>query len=34
MEQHAVDLLRLFGAFLAVMTLPIVIGIIAVIREK
>ena len=34
MEQNAFDLLVLFGAFLAVMFLPIAIGIVAVIREK
>jgi hypothetical protein len=34
MEQNALDLLWLFAAFLAVMSLPIWIGIVAVIREK
>jgi len=34
MHQNASDLLLLFGGFLAVMTLPIWIGIVAVIREK
>lgn len=34
MQQNAIDLLVLFGGFLAVMSLPIWIGIIAVLREK
>ncbi len=34
MEQNATDLLMLFGAFVLVMSLPIWIGIIAVIRAK
>ena len=34
MQQNASDLFVLFGAFIAVMSLPILIGIIAVLREK
>ncbi len=34
MQQNASDLFVLFGAFVAVMSLPILIGIIAVLREK
>ena len=34
MHQNAIDLLVLFGGFVAVMSLPIWIGIIAVLREK
>ena len=34
MEQNAFDLLLLFGGFLAVMALPIFIGLIAVLRER
>jgi len=33
-EQSAFDLLLLFGGFLAVMGLPVVIGIVAVLRER
>jgi hypothetical protein len=34
MEQNAFDLLVLFVGFLSVVALPVVIGIIAVLREK
>ena len=34
MEQNAFDLLVLVGGFLGAMSLPIVIGIVAVLREK
>jgi hypothetical protein len=34
MRQDAFDLIRLFGGFLFVMALPIVIGLIAVLRER
>jgi hypothetical protein len=34
MEQNAFDLLVLFVGFLGVMALPVVIGIVAVLREK
>ncbi len=34
MEQNAADLLVLFGAFVVIMSLPIVIGIVAVIMER
>ena len=33
MEQHAFDLMILFGAFMFVMALPIVIGLVAVFTE-
>ena len=34
MQQNASDLFVLFGAFIVVMSAPILIGIIAVLREK
>ena len=34
MEQDAFDLVRLYGIFLLINALPIMIGIIAVIRER
>jgi hypothetical protein len=34
LEQNAFDLLLLFGGFVAVMGLPVFLGIVAVLREK
>ncbi len=34
MEQHAFDLVILFGAFMAVMALPVTIGLVAVFSER
>ena len=34
MEQNAFDLMVLFGGFMAVMGLPVVIGIVAVLTER
>jgi len=33
MEQHAFDLLVLFGAFVGVMSLPIWVGIVAIFKD-
>ena len=34
MEQHAFDLLILFGVFMTVMALPVAIGLVAVFSER